>query len=292
MMNKYFNHRPIVLLRFGICMMIGLLFSIHAMAIDYEVPTQDRGYWNYELKPIKEDKNKDKNKTRAPIPNTPPPPPVLPTTKILMQMHPKQIQVLVKRWRGHAIHTLKPSDVSEALRVQDVARKKAASYAAVVGLINQTNPNLTLSDEIPITSAARQVKFNQRKSNMDAYLLAHNRQYGLLYFTADSCEFCRLQDSVLSRFLDTFGYHTKRIDFNKNPVMAQRFNIKQTPSILLIARGSKKWIPISFGVASLPQMKERIYRGIRFVKKEINPTQFFTNEIDIGTGLDPANQQQ
>lgn len=258
--------------------------SVNALAINWDSPTANKGYWNYEInkKPIKDNKHSQ-------LPKAPPPPPALPTTKILMQMHPKQIQILVKQWRGHAIHTLKLSDVSQYLRVQDVARKKAASYAAVVGLISQTNPELSLADEVPITGAGRQVQFNMRRANMDSYLLAHNNSFGLLYFSSDSCEFCRVQDGVLSRFVDEFNYHTKVIDFNKNPVLASKFNISQTPSILLVARGSKKWIPISFGVASMPQIKESIYRAIRFIKKEIKPTQFFTNEIDIGTGLDPSN---
>jgi conjugal transfer pilus assembly protein TraF len=87
----------------------------------------------------------------------------MPTNELLMQLHPDQIKILVQTWRKHAVHTMNPHDVSEALRIQDVARKKSAAYAAVVGFVIQQNPNLTLADEVPITNAGKQAQFDRKE---------------------------------------------------------------------------------------------------------------------------------
>lgn len=270
-MNKYFNISIILL-------------SISVNAIDYGSPTGKKGYWNYEVKP-------KKIKEVSKLPKAPPPPAPLPSTEVLMKMHPDQIKILIQQWRKQAVYTLSPKDVSESLRIQDVARKKASAYAAVVGLVNQQNPNLTLADEVPITNAGKQSQYDQRAQAMNSYIANASKHYGLLYFTSASCQYCRVQDGVLSQFLSRFDFDVKSIEFEKQQRMVLKFNVQQTPTLILVNQKTKKWIPVTFGATSLPKLKENVYRGVRYIQKEITPTQFFTNEKDIGTGLDPANKQ-
>ncbi len=265
-----------------------LLLSINAgvMAIDWNSPTGKKGYWNYEINPNPITKTATIEQIpKAPLPTK------LPPTEQLMQMHPDQIQFLVKSWRKHAVYTLQPADVSEALRIQDVARRKASAYAAVVGLVNQQNPNLTLADEIPITNAGKQSQYNQRKLATNNYIEKYKNNYGLLYFTSQTCEYCRVQDSVLQQFLNQFDYQIKSVELERQPLLAAKFNVQQTPTIIIANQRTKKWIPVTFGATSLPKFKENVYRGIRYIQQEITPAQFFTNEKDIGTGLDPVNKQ-
>lgn len=276
-MKYYFNISIILLLISGL--------PLHVLAVTEVKKLDEKGYWNYEVKP-EEKKNK-----KTILPPKPPAPAPLPTSQELMKLHPDQLKVLIKQWRKHAIHTLEPSDVSEALRAQDVGRKKAAAYAAVVGFVVQTNPNLTLADEVPITNAGKQAQFNTRKRTMDNYLQKSTEQYGLLYFSSQSCEFCRLQDNILRKLLSVFSFDINVVEFSKNPALTERFNIKQTPSILVVKRNTDKYLPVAFGATSLPELTENIYRAIRYIEKEINPMQFFTNGSDIGTGLDPSNKQ-
>lgn len=279
-MKYYFNINIIILL-----LMVGL--SAQALSLSKDKKTTEKGYWNYEITP-KKSKDKKPKLTLPPVPSVPV---ALPKSEVLMKLHPDQLKVLIKQWRKHAIYTLEASDVSEALRVQDVGRKKAAAYAAVVGFVMQTNPNLSLSDEVPITNAGKQAQFNTRKRNIDNYLQKTTRQYGLLYFSSKVCEYCRIQDGVLQQLLNKFHFDINIVELSQNPALAQRFNIKQTPSILVVKRNSDKYLPVAFGSTSLPELTENIYRAIRYIQKEITPMQFFTNQIDIGTGLDPNNKQ-
>lgn len=260
--------------------------STQVLSLANNKNTNEKGYWNYEVI-----SKKTIAKPKLTLPPLPPKPAPLPKSEILMKLHPDQLKVLVKQWRKHAIYTLDPFDVSESLRVQDVGRKKSAAYAAAVGFVAQTNPNLSLADEVPITNAGKQAQFNNRKRAMDNYLQTATRKYGLLYFSSKTCEYCRIQDGVLQQLLSAFNFDIKIVELTKNQALAQRFNIKQTPSILIVKRNSDKYLPVSFGATSLPELTENIYRAIRYIQKEITPTQFFTNQVDIGTGLDPNNRQ-
>jgi conjugal transfer pilus assembly protein TraF len=264
-----------------------LLISTNSLATNWNSKTGEKGYWNYEIIT----KTTKTTATRLSIPKPPLPPAELPSTEKMMKMHPDQIKILVSQWRKHAIYTLEPKDVSEYLRIQDVARKKAVGYAAVVGLVNQKNPNLTLEDELPTTNTGMQTQYNIRKKATNNYIAKYSKNFGLLYFTSTSCEYCVVQDGILRQFLEQFNYEIKDVLLSKNPILAAKFGVKQTPSLILVNRRTKKWIPVSFGSISLPRLKENIYRGIRYINKEIKPAQFFTNERDIGTGLDPLNKQ-
>jgi len=232
-MKYYFNTIIIIL------SMTGLLTQ--ALSLSNNKNITEKGYWNYEVTPKKKVK-----KPKSTLPPLPPKPAPLPKSEILMKLHPDQLKVLVKQWRKHAIYTLEPFDVSEALRVQDVGRKKAVAYAAVVGFVAQTNPNLSLADEVPITNAGKQAQFNTRKRSMDDYLQKSTRQYGLLYFSSKTCEYCRIQDGVLQQLLSVFNFDIKIVELTKNQALAQRFNIKQTPSILIVKRNSDKHLPVAF----------------------------------------------
>lgn len=144
---------------------------------------------------------------------------------------------------------------------------------------------------MPITNVGKQAQFNTRKRAMDDYLQHATRNYGLLYFSSKTCEYCRIQDGILQQLLTVFNFDVTVVELSQNPVLSQKFNIKQTPSILIVKRNSDKHLPVAFGATSLPELTENIYRAIRYIQKEITPVQFFTNQVDIGGGLDPNNTE-
>lgn len=249
----------------------------------------DKGYWNYEAKPTPTIETTTTKRDTMPMPKRPILPPPLPSEAVLLKMHPAQIKILVKQWRGRAIETLTPKDVQTYLTVQNVARKKAAGYAAVVGLVNQVNPNLSLKKEIPITNTGRQALYKKRKIGVDSYLFSIKEHYALLYFTDPSCKFCQVQDGILRQYQNKYNWTIKPILLHQNPLLASRFGVDITPSVILVSKNQKDWIPISYGITSLPELKENIYRGARLLTNNINPAQFYTNQDELGTGLDPLS---
>ena len=68
--------------------------------------------------------------------------------------------------------------------------------------------------------------------------------------------------------------------------MSDRFGIETVPALILIYRDSKEHIPVSAGVASLSDIEERLYRGIRLLKGEITPENWSLHEFQKGQGFD------
>ena len=70
-----------------------------------------------------------------------------------------------------------------------------------------------------------------------------------------------------------------------------KHNIEFTPTVIMISRDyPDQWMPISYGVVAVPEVEENVYRAIRFIKGEIEPTQFYTPEHQKGRGFDPLAQ--
>jgi conjugal transfer pilus assembly protein TraF len=233
------------------------------------------GYWNYE-KPTQ----------KKIIKNTPSP---LPSEKELMKLPPSEIRKLGKIWLEYAIQTASPSAVKNHLTLVSVANKKAKAFAATNAFIQQRYPNLSLNSTLPTTNAGRAARFSKKKQAVDRYLKKATKNYGLIYFSSATCIYCRVQDKIIKQLLNNFNFKIKVIDFDANPTLAQKFNITQTPAIIVIQKNSPAHFPIANGTTSLPKLTDNLYAAIRYLQSEITPSQFFTNEIDIDTPIDPEH---
>lgn len=263
------------------------LFAVYGLSAGV-INTGKKGYWNYEITPTKTLETTKTIKAN-PLPERPKQPPVLPPEAALMQMHPAQIKVLIKQWRGRAIETLAPKDVQSYLLVQNVARKKAVGYAAVVGLVTQVDPNLSLKKDVPVTNAGKSALYSKRKREVDGYLASIRERYALLYFVDKSCAFCRVQDGILRQYQNKYGWTIKPIELSQRPDLGAQFGVEITPSLIMVSNNQKDWIPVSYGVTSLPELVEGIYRGAKLLTGNIAPAQFYTNQEELGGGLDPLS---
>ena len=86
--------------------------------------------------------------------------------------------------------------------------------------------------------------------------------------------------------MNKYHWQVKRIDINENPQLEQRFGITITPSLLLIYKGSQDYIPVSSGVASMAEIEEKIYRGMRLLNGEITPEEYSLYEFQRGGSFD------
>ncbi len=59
-----------------------------------------------------------------------------------------------------------------------------------------------------------------------------------------------------------------------------------TPSLILIKKGSKGFIPISTGVTTLEEIEVRLYRGIKFLDGETTPQNWSLYDFQKGQGYD------
>ena len=71
--------------------------------------------------------------------------------------------------------------------------------------------------------------------------------------------------------------------------MAETFNVNTTPTILIVSRESGEYLIVSSGVVALPELEERIYRGVRLLAGETTVDSYSTYEFQKGGVRDPKS---
>ena len=81
-------------------------------------------------------------------------------------------------------------------------------------------------------------------------------------FHALWCGPCKVQSPILSEIAAEFGDRLKviKIDVDKNPMIASKYNIQGVPTVILFKNGHLVWR--QSGVASKSQLKEIIMQHI------------------------------
>ena len=79
----------------------------------------------------------------------------------------------------------------------------------------------------------------------------------------------------------------EKIDVQREPAKAARFNVTGTPVTVLIERDTENWFPVAVGSESFPAVADNAYRAVRFLRGEITETQFFNGAGDDGGFFDP-----
>lgn len=243
------------------------------------------GWWWYQEEPTR-DKNKDEKKEDKPAR-------VLPSLKEytmeqLWNMHPDDFQPLAKEFLKKAVQTPTIETVREFYIMLDIARMKSHVFQNVAGAVWQMYPELSLNADLPSATAGRVAQIKMTNKETVNKIKDSSRDFALVYFYAENCEFCRVQDEVLEYFIDKYGWEVKRVEIRGNPELAERFGVKITPYLMLIYRESRDHFPVSIGVSSLDEMEDRIYRGIRLLSGEVSPEAYSMYEFQRGGKMDPS----
>jgi len=64
--------------------------------------------------------------------------------------------------------------------------------------------------------------------------------------------------------------------------LARRFATDYTPTTLVIFRDGGAWQPVSVGVETLESVEEGVYRALRYVLGETDPSQYPLQEFQQG----------
>lgn len=242
-----------------------------------------RGYWWY-IDPPAEEKHDTtkpaKSSEREPLAPLPP-------YSQIMDMHPEEFRKVFKERMDEAVWRPTPQNVYNWMLVKDVARRKALAFTQVSQFMLLRNPEMNIGPDQPMDDFARPVKVKQMTEERRATLVNNQRMFALLYFRSESCMYCQVQDNVLKYFQSNTGWEVKTIDVDKDAATAETFGVRVTPTLYLIYRNSKDYMPVGVGPTTANDLEDNIYRAMRFLKGEITPSQFFMWEFERGGTLDP-----
>lgn len=235
-----------------------------------------RGYWWYE-EPA--DDADDGAEPQAPR---------IPKGEALEQLRPSEIQALIDAQLDYALVAQTPDAVKDYYRLVDLSRRRSRGFAALTNVVLLENPELNARSAYPVTNAARDELTRRRLDERQTRLRRERREFALVMFSSERCTFCISQWNVLQYFAEQTGWIVKKVDVDREPQKAARFNVQGTPMTVMIRRGGPQWFTVGVGSDSYPVLADNTYRAIRLLKGEIDEEQFFNGEGDDGGFFDPA----
>ncbi len=213
------------------------------------------------------------------------------TYEQLWSMHPDDFQELLMQFQKKAVMTLKPEDAKDYYIMQDIARRKSLGFANLAQYVMQTSPELSVDSAIPLASPGRAADVRVRQEEIEDRIARSVDSFAMIYFYSPTCHFCREQDGIMHYFVRKYGWEVKKIDITKETATASRFNVQTTPYIILVYRHSQDFIPVTVGVASLGEIEDRVYRGMRLLSGEVTPDNYSLYEYQRGGPLDVSGKQ-
>lgn len=297
--NVHFRYFSAILL---VLFSIGVSFAAPAPGspTDKETPKgwyedAKRGFFWMEDPPPEEEKKKEEEELPPSVTAQPPSPmekqPFVPdlrdyTIQQLWTMHPDQFNTLVEGFQKKAVQTLDPQDIKIFVFMQDLARRRSVAFTQAYDFTIQTSPELNINSALPVAAPGRWANTRAKSDEKSATLAQYRDGFALLFFSSSTCSFCQEQSGILRYFNERTGWQVKKIDIQEQPGVAARFNIQTTPTLLMIQRDSEAYIPVGVGVVTVDELTTNIYRGIRYLNGDSDPTNFNTYDYQRGGVLD------
>ena len=272
---RAFVYRTLLRLTIGSAYLAILLAGFYAGGARGEEPDEKRGYWWYVEPPQEEEE---------PIG---PQAPEIPPLERLEAMAPKEIGALMEAQLDYALVVQSVEAVEDYYRLVDLVRRRSRGFAALASVAMLQNPDLNARSAYPTTNPGREELTRRREQERDLRLARERQSFALLMFSSENCTFCVSQWGVLQYFADRTGWIVRKIDVQREPAKAARFNVTGTPVTVLIERDTENWFPVAVGSESFPAVADNAYRAVRFLRGEITETQFFNGAGDDGGFFDP-----
>lgn len=205
----------------------------------------------------------------------------------LWNMYPDEFQKLFKRTTKTAVQSPTEKNVINHLLMQDIARRKSMAFASAVGYVGQKYPQFSNADVHPTVVPGRHALAQVQYDEITRTIAGASNEFALIMFTQSGCQFCDTQKAILKFFTNNYNWTVRIIDINEHPGAAAKFGIEQTPTIILIHKGSEDHMPISSGIISAEELKHRVFRTINLMQGKTTPQQWFRYDYEKNTGGDP-----
>jgi conjugal transfer pilus assembly protein TraF len=171
--------------------------------------------------------------------------------------------------------------------ILDVARKKSLLFTMQSMYVWQKYPELSTARDVPTVAPGLYAKREAMSQEINSYVDSKKWDYGLVVFVSERCPYCKAQLGIIKIFVENYGWEIKvvNIDYDKQAVSV--FGIETVPSIILVSKKTGEWFPLSAGVISMAEIKERIYLAIRKIEGDLQPEKWGLYKFQEGTSLDP-----
>ena len=175
---------------------------------------------------------------------------------------------------ARAAAVLDPSreKVTAYLRLQQETLQRAAAFSDAFRRAVWATPDLDYTLRRPVGALAKQLWSDERRASRDAALRALNERYGLIYMGHADCAGCKVFGPLLRAFALRHGLDVLAVSMTGGPLegwpeavpdngRAAVLGIQGVPlpAVVLFDTGTKKVLPVAFGVIAEDQLAERIF---------------------------------
>jgi len=208
------------------------------------------------------------------------------TYESLISMHPDEFRPLLESFHKKMVQSPTLDNATEYQIVKEVARKKARAAATAMTMVTQINPSLDAQNDYPSSNTGRVAFQSQQKSEVESRLIDAKDSFGLLYFYRDDCPYCDAMNKSLQLFLAKYGWEVKYVDTKNQKSMADMFSADSVPYVITVYRKSGESMPVTAGVIPLTEFEDRLYRAIRYLRKEAPLENLDTYDFQKGGAFD------
>lgn len=217
---------------------------------------RERGWYFYEFEPLEQEQKPEEEKEsgfKKPIVDW----------EAVWTMHPKEFSKLFDDLRAYALMFPTEENVAEYYRMNRVYLDRSRKFQEVSTMVAQTHPELSRENTFPVSTVGQEAYRSMKKEEVNRILRQNADNYALLYFYSPECGYCAQQSPILQYFIEDTGWTIKPVDITENQAAALTFDIKSTPSLVMIKKNSTERIRISSGLLPLTDIKERVVRSIK-----------------------------
>ena len=190
-----------------------------------------------------------------------------------------------------AVQSPTEQNAVEFLRVKDVVTRKSMAFSAVMMATLQQHPELASDTASPTVTPGRRAQAREMIKEIQQTLFKEKDNFALIMFSRKGCDYCQEQDGILQFFENSYGWEIRNVDIQENPVLAAKFNVRITPTLLVVKKDGTHMI-VSVGVVSMDDIEKRLYRSVRLMNGDIDKTQWFTYDYQKSMGGDPNQYNQ
>lgn len=256
-----------------------------ATAKDYYTDSAKNGWWwgHYkapEKKKVDKDTEKKSQEQKVTADKRP-------TIDELRKMDAKDLRAYFDEVQDQAVSTPTEKNVLWYFTVQDVIRRRSTAFMNTSQYVMQKYPELNTETDYPINAPGRNAMTKQTIDDVESVVRHSKDDFALLYFYASGCQYCQAQDNILQGFVSLYEWQIQPEEFSSHQQLASSLGVYMTPSLALIKKGNNKnFIPISAGVITVPELVDKIYRGIRLLSGNITPEEYSIYNFQKGSSFD------
>jgi len=192
----------------------------------------------------------------------------------LQNMTPTEQVEFLRENQQQTLHKalMKPTEhnVSEYLKAQKIILEKSGDFTNMYKQVVQIKPEYNGTINYPTSQLGSKIYQANLTKNREQSIRSISRTHGLFYFYRVSCPYCNKFAPIIKQFAQDHklelipvsldGHKSK--DFPNSQVnqgIGAKLQVKGVPALYLVEPQENKFIPVSFGFATLDQLEERVH---------------------------------